>query len=431
MIHVKASWLRPGFTLLMAGALAVSLGSCGGTVEGETASRTTPAGTQPAPATTATTSPTTTIPPIGTPFEMDELVMVDGVSSIAGTGTLKVTLGEESGWVELSIDGSVPVVDGRTCEFCMETLELGPGAVVAADLFNDHEAQGTRVDLTVGLMGPMFPDGSSLFIVAGEEGAMLEKDGAGFRLTSGTAWLVTDRSLIDPDFGASAPTSTATTSTTLPEPENLVLITANPEGAREPLKVDVLEGELRLVSGTTARAGSSFSVFEEWLELSPGLGIDVGSDGLLLFGQTYAAGTRLVVQPDGSLAVVGTDQAVGNASPPPVDTGAAAEFCAMHAEIIVAAQTRPEFTSTEARAEWYEQQAAMYEEMVLTAPIGIEDDAAIVATAMQSVTALLAEHGYDFMNLLDDPEASAAFEAIADESGQAFDNLDAYVAANC
>lgn len=181
-------------TLLLAGLLAACDG--GGSTPSDT--------TNDQPATTlgdetATAgAATTTLPPIGTPFQMDTVLSVSGISEVVGQGTLAMTVSEEDGKVELLIDGTAPVVNGETCNFCMVTLELGPGAVAADTLFTNHPSEGVRAEVSLALIGPMFPDEATLFIVAGEQGAVLEKEGAGFRLVEGEAWLVTDRSLIAP-----------------------------------------------------------------------------------------------------------------------------------------------------------------------------------------------------------------------------------------
>ncbi len=145
------------------------------------------------------TTTTTTVPPIGIPFVQGEVLAVDGISEIVGDGTIRIDLADKPRRIAIAIDGTVPVVAGQTCEFCMGTLELGPEAVAATTLFAGHDARGESVHMTVGLEGGMFPDDATQFIVAGVDGAVMEKVGAGYRLTEGAAWLVSDRSKIDAD----------------------------------------------------------------------------------------------------------------------------------------------------------------------------------------------------------------------------------------
>jgi len=178
--------------LLVTAALVLAVSACGGEDDNEAAS------TEPTTATSTTSTTTTTVPPIGTPFETDTVLPVSGISEIVGSGSLEVTLSEEAGKVELSISGTVPVVNDETCMFCMNRLTLGPGAVAADTLFTNRSSQGVSVEVDMGVIGPTLPDSATQFIVAGDEGAVLEKVGGGFRLTSGQAWLVTDRSVIDP-----------------------------------------------------------------------------------------------------------------------------------------------------------------------------------------------------------------------------------------
>jgi hypothetical protein len=209
------------FVFTASAALVLGIAGCAGGDDESAA----PAATAEVVTTTTSTTTTTTLPAIGTPFQMDTVLSVSGISEIVGQGTLALTVAEEDGQVKLSIDGAVPVVDGETCQFCVATLELGPGAVAAADaLFSNRPSDGVSAEMSGNLIGPMFPEDATLFIVAGDEGAVLEKEGAGFRLVEGDAWLVTDRGLIDPGYdAAAAPTTTAaTTAASLPTYDEVV-----------------------------------------------------------------------------------------------------------------------------------------------------------------------------------------------------------------
>ncbi len=411
-------------------ALTVGLTACGG--DAQTATTTAPAEAQAATTTAAPATTTTTLPPIGTPFEMDSVLSIPGISEIAGEGTLTVDMADEAGRIEISIDGTVPVVNGETCEFCMKTMELGPGAVAAVDsLFTDHPSQGVSVDMSVGLIGPTFPEGSSTFVVAGDAGATLAKEGAGFRLVEGAAWLCTDRSLIDPDYDASAAPATTTT-TTMPEPDNLILLTAS--DAELPIKADVLAGEMVLVSGTTARAGSSFNVDESWIDLRPGLGLDIGPGGLELFGQWYEEGTRLVVSSSGMLEVAGEAASGGPDSSGPTSDVAvdasAAEFCSL-VQSIMDATENPDWATTEEKAAWYWSHVEAYEQLVDVAPAEIQAEAQAMAVFMAGMVELLSNNDWDFVVIIDSPEASAELDRLSDEAGDSFETVDAYVAGNC
>ena len=100
------------------------------------------------------------------------------VTDIVGSGTASISLTDD-GKLRTSLNGTIPVVDGKTCHLCMDNLILGPGVV-----------------LELPLSGPGFVEGDSVFIVVGDDGATLLKVGAGYRLIEGEAWLVTDPSLL-------------------------------------------------------------------------------------------------------------------------------------------------------------------------------------------------------------------------------------------
>lgn len=180
--------------------LVVAVG-CGGGDEAATteAAETTIAPTTTAPTTTTTSTTTTTLPPIGTPFTTDAVLEVPGMPAFVGDGYVAVEMADEEGMINIFVNGTVPVEDGKTCMQCMGRLSLDGGVAVAVEgLFRTTSSQGVSVSINnMALTGPMLPESSELFIVAGPEGARLEKVGSGFRLIEGAAWLVTDRSLIE------------------------------------------------------------------------------------------------------------------------------------------------------------------------------------------------------------------------------------------
>ncbi len=230
-----------------------------------------------------------------------------------------------------------------------------------------------------------------------------------------------------------APTTTTvapTTTTTMADPDNLILLTANVAGASEPIKVEVLAGEFKLVSGMTAREGSSFAVHETWMELTPGLCMDIGPGGLDLFGERYEAGTRLVVRSSGNLEVLGSaavpasEEAISVA-----ETSESPEFCSLYQEIIDTVV--PEFATAEEEDAWRQNHQLEYEELVTLAPADIKDEVQAVADWYADFVALLRASDWDFGALMDDPEASAAMDLLLQEGNLPFEAVDAYVADHC
>lgn len=162
-------------TWLTVVALAVVVAACGD--DDAATTEATEAPTTTAATTTTTEAPpttSTTLPPIGEPFTTDSVLEIEGSTDIEGDGTAEIRITEDNKLLT-SLNGRVPVVDGMTCPLCMRNQILGPGV---------------RLELPL-------DGGESVFIVVGEEGATLEKVGAGYRLVAGESWLVTDPSALE------------------------------------------------------------------------------------------------------------------------------------------------------------------------------------------------------------------------------------------
>ena len=97
-------------------------------------------------------------------------------------------------------------------------------------------------------------------------------------------------------------TSPETTTPSAPTPTaNQAVISLSAGRSGSPLHIDVTQGNYQITSGATLRQGSSIDVYEEWLTFPPGLVINIGSDGIVLKGNTYSQGTRLYVDQSGNL----------------------------------------------------------------------------------------------------------------------------------
>jgi hypothetical protein len=68
------------------------------------------------------------------------------------------------------------------------------------------------------------------------------------------------------------------------------------------LRLDVVKGNYTLSSGDVAEAPSTFvAVPDSWLTFPAGLAINVTGGQIILNGKTYAEGTELIVNAQGSL----------------------------------------------------------------------------------------------------------------------------------
>jgi hypothetical protein len=109
---------------------------------------------------------------------------------------------------------------------------------------------------------------------------------------------------IPPTATALPPTATPVPPTATPLPPTAppaVLIKLGPGKSDEPIRLVVVRGNYQLASGATLWAGSDIGVYEDWLQFTPGLAIDIGEGGVTIRGQSYPAGTLLLVNPQGDL----------------------------------------------------------------------------------------------------------------------------------
>lgn len=127
-----------------------------------------------------TLATTTTQAPIGTPFTTEGALEVPGISDVVGSGSLIFTTRDGQQLVEFQ-NVSVPAVDGKiVCPNCAGSIVMDSDVILSAETFHDPDYSG-----------------EIWYIVAGPEGATLDKVGAGFRLVEGSAFLVDDLSSID------------------------------------------------------------------------------------------------------------------------------------------------------------------------------------------------------------------------------------------
>jgi len=162
--------------------------------------------TVPPTATPTSAPPTATptpAPPTATPtpsyptFSEKEVLEVPSISAIVGEGQVLFAEGKEPGKLRVEIDGSVPIVEGYWCLCCVDTIRMEPNLKVPTTFFlNAIEAAPApgglipeRMELHVVLSSPISDDATE-FIVSGPEGATLAKEGQGFLLVEGEAYLL-------------------------------------------------------------------------------------------------------------------------------------------------------------------------------------------------------------------------------------------------
>jgi len=159
----------------------------------------------PTPTDTPTPTPTPTpVTPTATPtpsypsFSKEEVLEIPSISAVVGEGEALFSEGEEPRTLRIEIDGSIPIVDDHWCLCCVATIRIEPNLQVPTALFlNDIEASpspGGLIPDHIKLVGIVVsypvPDDATEFIVSGPEGATLAKEGRGFLLVDGEAYLL-------------------------------------------------------------------------------------------------------------------------------------------------------------------------------------------------------------------------------------------------
>ena len=143
----------------------------------------------PTPAPTATPTHTPTPEP-GTPFSTAEVVEVPSIAASVGEGVCSFRGGEEPETLQINISGTIPVIEGKWCLCCVDSIEIGPDLKVPiAPFFTAREGQGESTTMNMSLAGPI-PEDITEYILSGPEGATLKKEERGFLLVEGKAYFV-------------------------------------------------------------------------------------------------------------------------------------------------------------------------------------------------------------------------------------------------
>ena len=134
-----------------------------------------------------------------TPFLKNKKVTVPSISASVGEGKAIYTKGKNVNIVEVKLNGSVEVKNNKACYFCLKTSKIAPNLKVPISLFKDsdmmfktsynfeEEFQNLENVLLSVDIGKYV---GNEFIVSGPKGATLLKDGKGFILVDGEAYLL-------------------------------------------------------------------------------------------------------------------------------------------------------------------------------------------------------------------------------------------------
>jgi hypothetical protein len=148
--------------------------------------------------------PTSTLAPTNTPkptlsatpapgqvFSTDTVLKIPGVAKSVGTGTCIFSKANEPGKSNVTISGTIPVLDGVICLCCVETITIGPNMKIQLNLFTPKKQPGASTTLNLSLNWDDTEE-PSVYILSGPEGAKLKKVEDGFLLVDGEAFFVED-----------------------------------------------------------------------------------------------------------------------------------------------------------------------------------------------------------------------------------------------
>jgi hypothetical protein len=176
---------------------------------------------------TSTPMPTpTSTPELGIPFSKEGAVEVPSISVSAGTGEVSFIKGKEPETLRIEVNGTVPVVEGKVCLWCLEIIRVDPNLSVPTEIFIEKSTDelasvevieggvithwqletvtidGQQYNVlkdppvvdsmeldTAAFKIPIDPEATE-FIVSGPKGATLRKEGRGFLLVEGEAYLL-------------------------------------------------------------------------------------------------------------------------------------------------------------------------------------------------------------------------------------------------
>jgi len=121
-------------------------------------------------------------------FSKEKVLIIKSISSVVGKGEVSFTKGSKPNTLKITINVTVPVVNGKTCMGCGAIVRIAPNLKIPIKpWFVPTEFQGQSVTFTNSSFEGPTPADVTEFIVSGPQGATLKKEGKGFRLVEGEA----------------------------------------------------------------------------------------------------------------------------------------------------------------------------------------------------------------------------------------------------
>jgi hypothetical protein len=124
------------------------------------------------------------------PITKNKITKILSISSIVGQGEITFSKAKNLGQITVKVSGTTPVIDGKGCMFCVNTVKIERNLQVPLyPFFFEVDQKGNSVKLTgLSLTGPAKSEKTTEFILSGKNGATLQKEGNGFRLLKGEAY---------------------------------------------------------------------------------------------------------------------------------------------------------------------------------------------------------------------------------------------------
>ncbi len=129
-------------------------------------------------------------------FSKEKVVEIDSISESVGKGEVFFKKGKKSNKLIGEVNGTVPVIEGgKWCPFCMELIRIAPNLKVPLTFFTDNPYKQPKpfivesVEFKAAVLDVPISSDATKFIVSGSKGATLKKEGRGFLLIEGEAYL--------------------------------------------------------------------------------------------------------------------------------------------------------------------------------------------------------------------------------------------------
>lgn len=128
------------------------------------------------------------------PIIKEESLKIQSISPVVGQGEALFLKAEKPKTIKAEVTGTIPVIDGKNCLFCVKTIKIGPNLrIPLRPFFTASPAKGESMTLNnFSLTGPEATEDTTEYILSGENGATLQKESNGFILIEGKAYIKTN-----------------------------------------------------------------------------------------------------------------------------------------------------------------------------------------------------------------------------------------------